>query len=454
MDEMKPIYPLIGKKRKHPFQFHGFFYRSAMSLGSLGFEATKTMAKSCAEIGAPFNTGEWGLSVHHIPNVPFSFDKKFFAYKQLPVWTKWFYKMLPTIRMKNRFIEWCGNYFEPEKWERDLFLFDYDHWLFYTIDWDAPLEAFPQPEDLGPEYGTIILQIGSALYGMRKKTKDGSIVVDWDRFQKTSSFARGIEIKLAQWAKQTWGILKAYKNTDTIARIRGVHSGVELVSPNRFPYYHHDNEKEFFDFIEKASILSGGKPVGCKIVISDKWNIEPLAKYMATLPVEQWLDFITVDGGDGGTWAAPLALGILFGKKAYDAITIVDNILKQYGVRERLKVFASSKLYAPHQSARALALWADAVGNARSVMIAWWCIRAGLCSGEHGPCPVGIATMQRNKRRGYEQVRQQKVEHIKNYINAHNHWLMQVAAVVWVDSPSKLSPDHIMAPTQHINPEF
>lgn len=91
---------------------------------------------------------------------------------------------------------------------------------------------------------------------------------------------------------------------------------------------------------------------------------------MATLPKETGPDFITIDGGDGGSATAPIALGILFGKPIYEALAIATEVLEEYKVRNRIKLFASSKLYAPHMSARAMALGADAIGNARSIMIA------------------------------------------------------------------------------------
>lgn len=133
--------------------------------------------------------------------------------------------------------------------------------MFYKIDWNAPLDVFPKPEDLTDEFGHIIFQIGSGLYGLRQKTEDGSLAIDRERFKKVSSFVRAIEIKLAQGAKQTGGILKAEKNTETIADIRGVHPDIDLESPNRFPYLDPDNMSGFFDFLEKLSDTSGGKPV-------------------------------------------------------------------------------------------------------------------------------------------------------------------------------------------------
>ena len=157
------------------------------------------------------------------------------------------------------------------------------------------LKHFPKPEELTDEFGHIIFQIGSGLYGLRKHTTDGSIEFDWDRFKKITSFCRAIEIKLAQGAKQSGGILKAVKNTPTIAEIRGREPGHDLISPNRFPFYDKGGEKKFFEFMQELSDQSGGKPVGCKIVIADASNIEPLAKQIAATP-EIAPDFITIDG--------------------------------------------------------------------------------------------------------------------------------------------------------------
>ncbi|PCI25144.1 FMN-binding glutamate synthase family protein [Candidatus Peregrinibacteria bacterium] len=442
MEEVDPVYPLVGETKKHPFQMHSFFYRSAMSLGSLGFEATYAMSKACANIKAPFNTGEGSLSIQHIPNVQFSYDRKFFKYKKVPTWKKLIYKILPGKRLQNRWKEMMGNALLGQ--HRDLYLLDEKNWLFYSINWNAPLSDFPKPHELTDEFGQIILQIGSALYGLRGKTEDGSVVIDWDRFQKISSFVRAIEIKLAQGAKQTGGILKKNKNTPAIAEIRGIHPGKDLISPNRFPYYNKDGEKEFFDFMDMLSEKSGGKPVGCKIVISDESNIEPLAQELAKRKPGSGPDFFTIDGGDGGSGAAPIALSILFGKRIFEALDIVTQVLKKHNVRDRVKIFASSKLYAPHMSAHAMALGADAIGNARSIMISAGCIRAGVCSGEFENCPVGLATMDLGKRRAYAQAIDKKVEQIGNYITAHNHGLIQVAAVCGVKSPSELGEKHIV----------
>ncbi len=454
-DETKPVYPLIGKRRKHPFQMKTFFYRSAMSLGSIGFEATESMSMACVDSGAAFNTGEGALSIHHLPRVKYSKKYKWMKAVQVSKLLKPLYILAPGMRMKNHVVDFFGWLVIPREKVggkkhsmRDLFLFDVDHFLFYSIDWDAPIENFPKPEELSDDFGHIIFQVGSGMYGMRKKTADGSFEFNFDRFQKISSFSRAVEIKLAQGAKQTGGILKSAKNTPVIAEIRGVEPNIDLVSPNRFPFYEKGKESEFFDFLEKLSELSGGKPVGFKIVISDEQNIEPFAKAMAKY--KKGPDFITVDGGDGGSATAPVALGILFGRQIYDALEIVVGVLEKHGVRDEVKVFASSKLYAPHMSAKAMALGADAIGNARSIMIAGGCIRAGVCSGEHGTCPVGMATLKKSRRRSFEQAKEKKALQIANYIKAHNKGLIQVGAICGLESPHLLSEKDILKESQFV----
>ena len=439
--EMKPVYPTLGQNRKYPFIFNSYIYRSAMSLGALSFEATEAMASACADEKVAFNTGEGALSVQHIPRVKFTRERKFFKYVELSKISKVVWRGLKVARLRLYYIEHLKKKY-LESGLADIYRLNKQEWVFYTIDWDAPLEAFPKPGELTDEFGGIILQIGSALYGMRKKLDTDELEIDWTRLKKTASFARAVEIKLAQGAKQSGGILKAGKNTRSIAHIRGVKAHVDLVSHNRFPFYSKDKESEFLDFVDKISEEIGGKPIGVKLVISDASNIEPLVQAQSKR-AKGGFDFYTIDGGDGGSGAAPISLSILFGKKIHEALTIAVAVLEKYNMRGQVKLLGSSKLYAPHMSARALALGADAVGNARSVMISGGCIRAGLCSGENGPCPVGMATMNKQKRRAYAQTIEKKIEQISNYLRVHNKGVIQVAAICGIESPSSLSKKHI-----------
>ncbi len=436
-DEMRCQYPILGEhNRKHPLAFNGYFYRSAMSLGALSFEATAAMFSACADTQTPANTGEGGFSVHHIPRLPYNPSAKFWQTKKVPVIFRIMYFLAPGKRLKNRTIDFLGFLF-CEKQFRDAYLFDQKHFVFYKINWQADLKYFPKtvPE----KAGKIIFQIGSSLNGLH----DESGKINWDRFQKIMSFCSAVEIKLAQGAKQSGGILKALKNTKVIADIRGVSPHKDLISPNRFPYFDENGEADFLAFCTKLSVKSDGKPVGAKVVIANEKNIESLIITMQK--TGDILDFITVDGGDGGSGAAPIALSILFGKKIDRAVPIVDGLLKKYKLRKKVKILASSKIYAPHASARVLALGADAIGNARSIMISAGCIRAAKCSGEHGNCPVGIATMNKSNRRAFAQAFEAKVANIKNYLHAHNHGIEQVAAICGVDSPHKLGNKHLVS---------
>lgn len=440
-DEMKVEFPLVGAKRKLPFQMRSYIYRSAMSLWALGFEATAAMAAACSDAWAPFNTGEGWFATQHIPRVKYSPDKKYFKAVEMWALAKMFYAIIPSERLRN-YISDTSLASLVTDGTHDLYLFDKDQKVFYTIDWNAPLEVFPKPEEKTQEFGNVILQIGSGLYGLKKHTTDGSLEFNWDRFKKIMSFCSAIEIKLAQGAKQSGGILKAIKNTPTVAAIRWVEPGHDLISPNRFPFYEENGEKEFLEFTHKLSEQAGWKPVGAKIVIADESNVEPLVKAMSENR-EIALDFLTIDGGDGWSWAAPIYLSTLFGKKIYEALSIAVKTLEKYEIKKDVKVFAAAKLYTPYMSAKALAIGADAIWNARSIMIAGGCIRAGLCSGEEGNCPVGLATMNKSNRRAYRQTWDKKVSQITNFIKAHNKGLEQVAAISWVSSPHMLEKKHL-----------
>jgi len=440
-DEMEVKYPTIWEKRKYPFTFNSYIYRSGMSLWSIGFEATSAMAAACSDTKAPFNTWEWWFSVHHIPRVKFKKERKFFKYKKIPKIYKILYALAPWPRLKNYVLELLWSIL-LEKWKKDLYLFCKEEFLFYTIDWKAPLEHFPKYEELTSEFWNIIFQIWSGLYWLKKHTGDRTIKFNWDRFKKVMSFCKAVEIKLAQWAKQSWWVLKAVKNTPTIAEIRWVEPYKDLIAPNRFPFYDKWKEKEFFEFIEKLSEKASSKPVWIKVVISDKSNIEPIIKEIAKNP-KVWPDFITIDWWDWWSATAPMYLSVLFWKKIYEALKIVDKTLIEYKVRDKLKIFTAAKLYAPYMSARALALWADAIGNGRSIMIAGWCVRAWLCSWEYWDCPVWLTTMKKSKTRAYKQAWNKKVEQISNFIKAHNEGIIRISAIAWVKSPDLLWKEHI-----------
>ncbi len=240
--------------------------------------------------------------------------------------------------------------------------------------------------------------MSSGLYGARDV--EGNF--DPVRYQKVMSFCRMTEIKIAQGAKQTGGKLIAEKVTEAIAYYRGVKPYHNLFSPNRFPYA--SSIQELFDFVGRLQKLSR-KPVGIKIVISDYENILPYAKELQKRVKEgnsAYPDFFSIDGGSGGSATAPIEMMERIGLNSRDSIYLVDKVLNEYGVRDKVKLIASGKLLTPDDIAIIMALGADFVQIARGFMMSAGCIRARYCSGTTGhQCPVGLATQDKSKRRKY-----------------------------------------------------
>ena len=320
--------------------------------------------------------------------------------------------------------------------EADTYNFDEASLLFFRPNWDAPLENFPKevPNDM-PD---IIYQLSSGLYGSRDK--EGNF--DEERYQKTMAFCRMTEIKLAQGAKQTGGKLVANKVTPAIAYYRGVEPYKNLYSPNRFPFAH--SISELFDFVARLQDLSQ-KPVGIKIVISSKKNFMEFAKEIKKRVLEDIPgipDFITIDGGDGGSATAPLYLMDRVGLHVKDAVYIADRALKELGVRDRIKLVASSKILTPDDVVITMCLGADLIQIARGFMLSAGCIRARMCSGEGShQCPVGLATQDKKRRRSYivnKQAKKVSAYH-KNLLKG----IKTIMAIMGVSHKEELSKEKI-----------
>jgi len=200
-------------------------------------------------------------------------------------------------------------------------------------------------------------------------------------------------------AKQTGGKLLASKVSEAIAYYRGVEPHKNLFSPNQFPFAH--NLEELFDFMGKLKGLSQ-KPVGVKIVISSQEAFDEYANLIKKRLDEgsnAYPDFITIDGGDGGSGAAPLEMMMTVGMIIAKALFIADTTLKRVGVREKVKLIASEKVLTPDDAIVLFGIGADYVAIARAFMMSAGCIRARECSGAHGrACPVGLATQDKKKK--------------------------------------------------------
>ena len=386
----------FGESRPYPFKAGSIIARSAMSDGAISPEGTRAFVKGAYDGGFPINSGEGSVTTNFFFTHKCSTDDaSYLDIVPLGAFHGFFYRL--TKIFGNRYIAInTARKILLKKDEADTYIFDEEALAFFRPNWNAPLESFPKevPKDM-PD---IIFQLSSGLYGARDK--DGNF--DEERYLKTMAFCRMTEIKLAQGAKQTGGKLVANKVTPAIAYYRGVEPYKNLYSPNRFPFAH--SIEELFDFVARLQELSQ-KPVGIKIVISSKKNFMEYAKEIKRRVLENIPgvpDFITIDGGDGGSATAPLYLMDRVGLHVKDAVFIADTVLKELGVRDELRLVASSKILTPDDVVITMCLGADFIQIARGFMLSAGCIRARMCSGEGShQCPVGLATQDEKRRRSY-----------------------------------------------------
>src|SRR5689334_17532065 len=201
--------------------------------------------------------------------------------------------------------------------------------------------------------GDIIWQVGTGYFGARDE--EGNFSAEAFVKNATRPEVKMIELKLSQGAKPGHGgILPGKKNTPEIAAIRGVKAGTTVFSP---PFHSAFNTpREMILFIKKMRDLSGGKPVGFKLCIGRKSEFISICKAMVELDI--YPDFITVDGGEGGTGAAPPEFSNFVGMPLLDALAFVDNMLKGFNIRQHIRILSSGKILTGFQMIRAMALGA------------------------------------------------------------------------------------------------
>jgi glutamate synthase domain-containing protein 2 len=254
----------------------------------------------------------------------------------------------------------------------------------------------------------IVFQIGTAKYGVRDEK--GRLSDDRLRELALLDQVKMFELKLSQGAKPgKGGILPALKVTEEIAGIRGIPAGVDSISPNRHPDV--DSVTDLLDMIGHIREVTG-KPVGFKSVIGAYGWLEALCQEVLVRGIESAPDFITVDSGDGGTGAAPMALMDNVGIPIKESLPLVLDILIRHGLRERIKVIASGKLVTPSDVAWAYCVGADFVVSARGFMFALGCIQALKCN--RNTCPTGITTHDRRLQRGLDP--EDKAVRVRNFV--------------------------------------
>ena len=248
------------------------------------------------------------------------------------------------------------------------------------------------PHHLEPG-GDLIWQIGTGYFGCR--TRDGRFSVEEFERRATLPAVKMIEVKLSQGAKPGHGgILPAAKLTPEIADIRGVELGRDVLSPPAHTAF--STPLGLLEFLQTLRDASGGKPVGFKLCVGKRHEFFGIVKAMRESGIRP--DFITVDGAEGGTGAAPMEFSDSVGTPLNDGLSFVHNALVGAGVRDGIRLIASGKVNTGFQIATKVALGADMCNAARAMMFALGCIQALRCNTNQ--CPTGVATQDPELVRG------------------------------------------------------
>ena len=286
--------------------------------------------------------------------------------------------------------------------------------------------------------GDLIWEIGSGYFGCRND--DGSFSDERFAQNAREPQVKMIEIKLSQGAKPGHGgVLPGPKVTLEIAQARGVPQGVDCVSPASHTAF--ATPLEMMHFIEKLRTLSGGKPTGFKLCIGHPWEWFALAKAMLETGILP--DFIVVDGGEGGTGAAPLEFTDHVGAPMQEGLLLVHNTLNGLGLRSRIKVGCAGKVVSAFDIARAMALGADWCNAARGFMFALGCLQAQTCHTGH--CPTGVATQDPQRQRAL--VVPDKTERVWRFHQNTLKALLELVQACGLDHPNQINASHIVRRT-------
>jgi glutamate synthase domain-containing protein 2 len=241
--------------------------------------------------------------------------------------------------------------------------------------------------------GDLVWQIGTGYFGCRHH--DGTFNDEAFAERSKTEQVRMIEIKLSQGAKPGHGgILPASKVTPEISRIRLVKEGFDVISPPGHSAF--STPLELIGFVKKLRTLSGGKPIGIKLCIGRKSEFFAICKAMVETGV--YVDFITVDGGEGGTGASPQEFSNAVGMPLREGVAFVYDVLSGFDLKKHIKIIASGKISSGFDLVKNIALGADLCNSARGMMFALGCIQALECN--MNTCPTGVATQDPSLMKG------------------------------------------------------
>ncbi|MCS6159183.1 FMN-binding glutamate synthase family protein [Shewanella baltica] len=266
--------------------------------------------------------------------------------------------------------------------------------------------------------GDLVWEIGTGYFGCR--TENGCF--DAEKFKQKANWeqVKMIEIKLSQGAKPGHGgVLPAAKNNQEIAEIRGVQPNTDVLSPPGHSAF--SDAEGLLQFVEQLRVLSNGKPVGFKLAIGSKQEFIEICEKMLETGIKP--DFITVDGAEGGTGAAPIDFSNYVGMPWEDALIFAVDTLNTYKLKKDIKVITATKIFTAFDLFKALCIGADVCNSARGMMLALGCVQSLKCNTNE--CPTGVTTNNPTLVRGL--VVAEKWKRVRNY---HQHMLDDFLALL------------------------
>ncbi|MGO3508095.1 MAG: FMN-binding glutamate synthase family protein [Glutamicibacter arilaitensis] len=281
------------------------------------------------------------------------------------------------------------------------------------------------------EYGAdLFWEIGSGYFGCR--TAEGRFNPETFAAKAKHENVKGITIKLSQGAKPgLGGVLPAAKVTEEISAARDVPMGVDCISPASHAEF--STPRELMHFVAKLRELSGGKPVGIKFCVGSRTDVMAICKGMLDTGI--LIDFITIDGAEGGTGAAPLEYEDHVGAPLTEGLMLVHNTLVGAGLRDEIRLAAAGKVANGSDIIKRLIQGADFTFSARSMMMATGCIQAQQCHTNH--CPVGVATQNKRLMRALDV--EDKGHRVYNYHRLTVTECAQIMASMGLTSPEQLN---------------
>ena len=282
--------------------------------------------------------------------------------------------------------------------------------------------------------GDIIWQIATGYFGCRND--DGSFNLDMFTEQARIDQVKMVEIKVSQGAKPGHGgVLPAAKVTQTIAEARKVPVGEDCYSPPGHSAF--STPIGLLEWLQELREHTGGKPVGFKLCIGDPREFFGICKAMLETGITP--DFITVDGAEGGTGAAPVEFSNHLGMPLREGLLLVQNALVGIGVRDKVRLASSGKCIASYEIAAAMALGADWCNVARGFMFSLGCIQSQRC--HTNACPVGVATQDVRLQRAL--VVKEKATRAYNFHRNTVIGLAEMTAACGLNHPNDFTVKHL-----------